>query len=105
MLTSAVPVGEEPGFHKKVSGANHELNHERHHHEQRANHEHELRVNVPVDVRPRPQGLPSFMGIATGIAFIIKDKDYIAIGVRAGGARGAAASPNFGQLRFFGQHE
>ena len=32
---------------------------------------------------------------------------YIAtgIGVRAGGARGAAAPPNFGQLRFFGQHE
>ena len=27
------------------------------------------------------------------------------IGVRAGGARGAAAPPNFGQLRFFGQHE
>ena len=29
----------------------------------------------------------------------------IAIGVRAGGARGAAAPPNFGQLRFFGQRE
>ena len=27
------------------------------------------------------------------------------IGVRAGGARGAAAPPNFGQLRFFGQLE
>ena len=27
------------------------------------------------------------------------------IGVRAGGARGAAAPPNFGQLRFFGHHE
>ena len=27
------------------------------------------------------------------------------IGVRAGGARGAAAPPNFGQLRFFGQRE
>ena len=26
-------------------------------------------------------------------------------GVRAGGARGAAAPPKFGQLRFFGQHE
>ena len=26
-------------------------------------------------------------------------------GVRAGGARGAAAPPNFGQLRFFGQRE
>jgi len=26
-------------------------------------------------------------------------------GVRAGGAKGAAALPNFGQLRFFGQHE
>ena len=29
----------------------------------------------------------------------------LSIGVRAGGARGAAAPPNFGQLRFFGQHE
>ena len=27
------------------------------------------------------------------------------IGVRAGGARGAAAPPNFGRLRFFGQQE
>ena len=27
------------------------------------------------------------------------------IGVRAGGARGAAAPPNFGQPRFFGQRE
>ena len=27
------------------------------------------------------------------------------IGVRAGGTRGAAAPPNFGQLRFFGQRE
>ena len=27
------------------------------------------------------------------------------IGVRAGGARGAAAPQNFGQLRFFGQRE
>ena len=27
------------------------------------------------------------------------------IGVQAGGARGAAAPPNFGQLRFFGQRE
>ena len=27
------------------------------------------------------------------------------IGIRAGGARGAAAPPNFGQLRFFGQQE
>ena len=29
----------------------------------------------------------------------------LTIGVRAGGARGAAAPPNFGQLRFFGQLE
>ena len=27
------------------------------------------------------------------------------IGVRAGGARGAAAPPKFGQLRFFGQQD
>ena len=32
-------------------------------------------------------------------------KMYKTIGVRAGGARGAAAPPNFGQLRFFGQRE
>ena len=29
----------------------------------------------------------------------------LSIGVRAGGARGAAAPPKFGQLRFFGQQE
>ena len=29
----------------------------------------------------------------------------LVIGVWAGAARGAAAPPNFGQLRFFGQHE
>ena len=29
----------------------------------------------------------------------------VTIGVRAGGAGGAAAPPNFGQLRFFGQEE
>ena len=29
----------------------------------------------------------------------------LAIGVRAGGAGGAAAPPNFGQLRFFGQQK
>ena len=27
------------------------------------------------------------------------------IGVRAGGARGAAAPPNLGQIKFFGQRE
>ena len=30
---------------------------------------------------------------------------HLPIGVRAGGARGAAALPNFGQLRFFGNQE
>ena len=30
---------------------------------------------------------------------------FVTIGVRAGGARGAAAPPKFGQLRFFGQQE
>ena len=34
-----------------------------------------------------------------------KNSAIFGIGVRAGGARGAAAPPNFGQLRFFGQHE
>ena len=29
----------------------------------------------------------------------------LTLGVRAGGARGAAAPPKFGQLRFFGQQE
>ena len=31
--------------------------------------------------------------------------EVIIIGVRAGGARGAAAPPKFGQLRYFGQQE
>ena len=30
---------------------------------------------------------------------------HLNIGVRAGGASGAAAPPNFGQCRFFGQQE
>ena len=34
-----------------------------------------------------------------------EEKSLKIIGVRAGGARGAAAPPNFGQLRFFGQRE
>ena len=33
------------------------------------------------------------------------NRHNVSIGVRAGGARGAAAPPNFGQLRFFGQQE
>ena len=36
---------------------------------------------------------------------VINVLPYVCIGVRAGGARGAAAPPNFGQLRFFGQQE
>ena len=40
-----------------------------------------------------------------GSANEAKDSDYMRIGVRAGGARGAAVPPNFGQLRFFGQQE
>ena len=32
-------------------------------------------------------------------------EDFKIIGVRAGGARGAAAPPNYEQLRFFGQQE
>ena len=32
-------------------------------------------------------------------------KRLSAIGARAGGVRGAAAPPNFGQLRFLGQQE
>ena len=39
-------------------------------------------------------------------AHIVLQKLFsLGIGVRAGGARGAAAPPNFGQLRFFGQQE
>ena len=38
--------------------------------------------------------------------FAAKNKiAFVSIGVRAGGARGAAAPPKFGQLRFFGQQE
>ena len=40
-----------------------------------------------------------------GPVFIKRGRILLAIGVRAGGARGAAAPPNFGQLRFFGQQE
>ena len=47
------------------------------------------------------------------IYFVHKKKEILrkkywcctCIGVRTGGARGAAAPPNFGQLRFFGQRE
>ena len=35
----------------------------------------------------------------------LKSLEETIIGVGAGGARGAAAPPNFGQLRFFGQRE
>ena len=35
----------------------------------------------------------------------LASNEIVLIGVRAGGARGAAAPPNFGQLRFFGQQE
>ena len=34
-----------------------------------------------------------------------ENSDLRPTGVRAGGAREAAAPPNFGQLRFFGQEE
>ena len=40
-----------------------------------------------------------------GLRLSLQLQFYVSIGVRAGGARGAAAPPNFGQLRFFGQHE
>ena len=40
------------------------------------------------------------MHCTVGLRFVLS-----IIGVRAGGARGAAAPPNFGQLRFFGQQE
>ena len=37
---------------------------------------------------------------------VIHGENYTSsIGVRVGGARGAAAPPKFGQLRFFGQQE
>ena len=43
------------------------------------------------------------------VGCFLKKKPYkgrvTGIGVRAGGARGAAAPPKFGQLRFFGQQE
>ena len=40
-----------------------------------------------------------------GTAHREKDERGAAIGVRAEGAKGAAAPPNFGQLIFFGQRE
>ena len=39
------------------------------------------------------------------MVFLTGDIWRAAIGVRAGWARGAAAPPHFGQLRFFGQQE
>ena len=41
------------------------------------------------------------------IVDVIEEKGCIlfSIGVRAGGSRGTAAPPNFGQLGFFGQQE
>ena len=41
---------------------------------------------------------------STGVRLIFFCREAF-IGVRAGGTRGAAAPPNFGQLRFFGQQE
>ena len=43
--------------------------------------------------------------VAGGNPWPLPDLMTALIGVRAGGARGAAAPPNFGQLRFFGQQE
>ena len=43
---------------------------------------------------PEPQGAEELFSVT-----------LIVIGVRTRGARGAAAPPNFGQLRFFGQQE
>ena len=50
------------------------------------------------------------MGCDGDACYIIPPRYYMeyppgAIGVRAGGARGAAVPPKFGQLRFFGQQE
>ena len=46
-------------------------------------------------------------GFSNDISFLffITENVLSTIGVRAGGARGAPAPPNFGQLRFFGQRE
>ena len=43
--------------------------------------------------------------LVTTIYNIKRERERGYIGVRAGGARGAAAPPKFGQLRFFGQQE
>ena len=47
---------------------------------------------------------PDFAG-DKNVDFEFPDACLFGIGVRAGGVRGAAAPPNFGQLRFFGQQE
>ena len=47
-------------------------------------------------------GISVILILTCGIAV---SSSSVVIGVRAGGARGAAAPPNFGQLRFFGQRE
>ena len=43
--------------------------------------------------------------VGSGRYLIFVISELYCIGVRAGGARGAAAPPKFGQLRFFGQQE
>ena len=60
----------------------------------------------------RVQGeFPLWCGLSHLIARIIQIMGRVgyskhkSTGVRAGGARGAAAPPKFGQLRFFGQQE
>ena len=54
-----------------------------------------------VGVASRNQGVNQSPHLEKGIVNGL----FRTIGVRAGRARGAAAPPKFGQLRFFGQHE
>ena len=51
--------------------------------------------------------MPSLLGLLTKNNRALRARSLFkeCIGVRAGGARGAAAPPNYGQLRFFGQQE
>ena len=52
------------------------------------------KIQQGIDIKPKPKKKPPTKKVGPPD-----------IGVRAGGARGTAAPPKFGQLRFFGQRE
>ena len=53
------------------------------------------------NVGPTRSSFYNYLALRT----VLRARNFAIIGVRAGGARGAAAPPKFGQLRFLGQQE